>query len=362
MPRRKHLLFSAATDCFMDKVKTKVKRHVNIPVFIPHIGCPNTCVFCNQRKISGVDKFSVDEITRIVNESLATCDKDTYVEIAFFGGSFTGIPREDMISILEVVKPYIDSGRVSALRCSTRPDYIDHEILDILTRYGMKTIELGIQSMSDKVLKASKRGHTADCSVMACKMIKESGFSLVGQMMTGLPGSTADNEIMTARMLCELKCDAVRIYPTMVFKETELENMLFDGRYISPNIHQTVQTVADILEIFDENNIDVIRVGLCASEGLLKPDGIVCGEYHPAFGEMAKAEVFRRRLISAFDNSTDLHRQNINVFCPLGMTSAVAGYNRANKEYLKTHYGVKKIKITETDTLQGYSVKVDAIL
>lgn len=342
-------------------IEMRKKKHVNIPVFIPHIGCPNMCVFCNQRKISGVDEFSLSDVGHIVDGCLETCGDDAFVEVAFFGGSFTGIPREEMVSILEIVKPYVESGRVSSLRCSTRPDYINEEILDILDFYGMKTIELGLQSMSDRVLEASKRGHTSLQSIFACEIIKKRGFSLVGQMMTGLPESTVEDEIMTAHKICEMKCDAARIYPTMVFKETELEGMLLEGRYVSPSVERSVNTVADILGIFENNGVDVIRVGLCSSEGLNGPSGIVAGDYCPAFGEMAKAEVFRRNLDLCFKNSPDLQHQNVNILCPTGMTSAVAGYGRSNKEYLKINYGVERIKITETTELKGYSVRVSVV-
>ena len=173
-------------------------RHVNIPVFIPHLGCPNNCVFCDQRKISGCIYFDESCVENEILKALSTLSPEDDIEIAFFGGSFTGIDRELMMRLLKISDKFIDSGRVRSVRCSTRPDYIDSEILKILREHHVETVELGIQSMSDRVLEASKRGHSAENTRAACRAIKESGFKLIGQMMIGLPTSTVDDEIRTA--------------------------------------------------------------------------------------------------------------------------------------------------------------------
>ena len=201
-------------------------RHVNIPIFIPHMGCPNQCVFCNQRSISGHSDFSLSDVEKEIEAVLSTVDSDTECEIAFFGGSFTGIERSLMISLLDIAQKYVDEKRVGAIRLSTRPDYINEEILDILSRYAVKTVELGLQSMSQRVLDATKRGHTATCAENACKMIKERGFSLIGQMMIGLPLSDTQSEIATAEKICDMGADGARIYPTVVFSDTELCDMM----------------------------------------------------------------------------------------------------------------------------------------
>ena len=159
------------------------KRHVNIPILIPHLGCPNTCVFCNQRMISGVSEFALTDVRRQIDEALSTIEPDTECEIAFFGGSFTGIDRSLMISLLEIAKEYMDCGLVDSLRCSTRPDYIDEEILDILQAYGVSTVELGLQSVSEKVLFTTKRGHGFSAERRAAELIVNRGIALVGQMM-----------------------------------------------------------------------------------------------------------------------------------------------------------------------------------
>ena len=175
-----------------------MKKHANIPIFIPHLGCPNDCVFCNQRSISGHMSFDESKVRFEIKEALSSIEKIgeiEEVEIAFFGGSFTGIDRSLMVYLLETAHEYITAGRVDSIRLSTRPDYISEEILDILEKYGVRTIELGLQSMCDDVLIRSRRGHDASTAERACRMIKERGFSLIGQMMIGLPGSDIQKEL-----------------------------------------------------------------------------------------------------------------------------------------------------------------------
>lgn len=181
------------------------------------MGCPNNCVFCNQRSISGKQNFCKENVENEIESALSTIPENTETEIAFFGGSFTGIDRDLMLYLLDTAQKYIDEGRVQSIRLSTRPDYIDDEILTILSHYGVKNVELGLQSMDDDVLLATKRGHSSRQGAEACKLIKEYGFSLVGQMMVGLPGASLQSEKYTAEELCRLKVDAVRIYPTVVF-------------------------------------------------------------------------------------------------------------------------------------------------
>ena len=208
-----------------------MKKHVNIPIFIPHLGCPNQCVFCNQRTISGVEQFDIANVKKEIEDALSTVDSSQEAEIAFFGGSFTGIDRNLMISLLELAYGYVTDGKVKSVRCSTRPDYIDEEILDILKKYGVTTIELGLQSSSDEVLSVSKRGHTRADEARSCDLIVQRGFELVGQMMIGLPASTLESEMETARFIVEHGAVGARIYPTVVFYETELCQMAKRGDY-----------------------------------------------------------------------------------------------------------------------------------
>ena len=343
-------------------------KHINIPVFIPHLGCPHTCIFCNQRKISGVKDFNIEDVKLNIDkvlDGLRGREYEYYTEIAFFGGSFTGIPRDEMIELLELVQPYLLDGRVNSLRCSTRPDYIDAEIIEILKKYGMATVELGIQSMADKVRRLCNRGHTAAQSEAACKLIKESGINLVGQMMTGLPGSEPSDERYTAMRLCMAHADAVRIYPTMVFAQTELEKMMRDGRYVPPDEEDTVERVADLIELFDANSVPIIRIGLCAGTELETDAGIVAGGYEPAIGDMAASRVILRRIMSQLIPMLEgMDRPDglvIRVQCAVKMTSAVIGHRRSNREHLKKLCGVTRLIVLENPEISKYDVKVDII-
>ena len=229
------------------------KRHVNIPIFIPHLGCPNNCVFCNQRTISGHGDFKIEDVKNEIDEALSTLDENTEREIAFFGGSFTGIDRNLMIELLELAESYVKSGLVSEIRLSTRPDYINDEILDILSRYSVKTIELGLQSMCDEVLFASKRGHNSKNALLACELIKARGFSLIGQMMIGLPKSTANDEIRTAELICQSGADGARVYPTVVFADTELAEMMQKGEYLPLDTAEAVTRTKNALDVFPDS-------------------------------------------------------------------------------------------------------------
>ncbi len=341
-------------------------RHVNIPVFIPHLGCPNNCVFCDQRKISGCISFDESGVKKQIGEVLSTLGEKDEAEIAFFGGSFTGIDRDLMLRLLEISDGFVASGKVKRVRCSTRPDYIDGEILSILKAHSVKTVELGIQSMSDKVLAASKRGHTSARSIEACGMVKKAGFDLIGQMMIGLPGSSLDDEIETAKAICAVGADGARVYPTVVFASTELAEMSRDGRYRPLDIEESVQRTASVLDVFDRAGIPVIRVGLCSGENLSSPESVVGGANHPALGELAMGELFYRRICAEADKLLLYSRgegKSMKIFVPEGATSRAVGQKkrnilRLNEKYCKNH-AINRIKILENSSIIGYNIIID---
>lgn len=267
-----------------------MKKHKNLSVFVPHAGCPNQCSFCDQRSISGTQNPPLAaEVTALCDEYLPQNNGDDY-EIAFFGGSFTAIDREYMISLLKAAQPFVQQGRASGIRISTRPDCISGEILDILKCYGVTSIELGAQSMQDDVLGMNLRGHTAQDVVYASGLIKKWGFSLGLQMMTGLYGQKNYREyaLDTARQFVALTPDTVRIYPTVTLKNTLLEQKYLSGEYIPPTLEQTVEICAELMDIFEENHIRIIKMGLHADTGL--EGKIVAGPYHPAFRELCLAQ------------------------------------------------------------------------
>ena len=214
----------------------------NIPIFVPHRGCPFDCVFCNQKRITGTQKeVTADDVHNIIGEYLKTLpSKNRRIEAAFFGGSFTGIPINEQSELLAAANEYLKKGDIDGIRLSTRPDYIDKEILDNLLKYGVTTIELGVQSMDDSVLKSSNRGHTRKDVINAVRLIKEYSFTLGLQMMTGLPGDTDEKSLYTADEIIKLKPDIVRIYPTLTIKDTFLEKMYLTGKYQPQSVDEAV--------------------------------------------------------------------------------------------------------------------------
>ena len=333
-------------------------RHVNIPIFIPHLGCPNDCVFCNQRFISGVTEFDIGSVKRIIDESLATVDprKDT-VEIAFFGGSFTGIDRHLMISLLEIAYSYVSSGAVSSIRCSTRPDYIDDEILEILKHYKVTTIELGFQSVSERVLSASKRGHGFSDEERAARLIVDGGFELVGQMMIGLPSATLEDEIQTARFISSCGASAARIYPTVVFHSTELKNMTERREYKPLSLAEAVERCAKAYLILEEAGVRVIRVGLHSSENLSQDTTYFAGPNHPAIGELVENRLFFEKIKSKFIELS-IKSKSITVYVPRGAISKAQGHKRQNKLQLIEEFALDRLCFKESDSLSGRNIFV----
>ena len=335
-----------------------MKKHVNIPIFIPHLGCPNQCVFCNQRTISGVNSFDISGVEKQIEEALATVSQEYEVEIAFFGGSFTGIDRELMMALLKIAHNYVVSGKVSSIRCSTRPDYINEDILDILKLYRVKTVELGLQSASDSVLEKSKRGHTRLDEERACRMIVDAGFNLVGQMMIGLPGSSLENELETARFIVDVGATGARIYPTVVFYDTELCEMAESGEYAPLKLEDAVARSAKVLEIFVTNNVDVIRIGLCSSENLSSEEKYYAGPNHSALGEMVEGELYYNTIKRMLDVELPSSDTNLLVSVAKGCISKTVGQNKRNKLRLIREYGLADLIVTENDNLSGYEVMI----
>ena len=308
-----------------------MKRHANIPIFVPHQGCPNDCVFCNQRTISGKSEFRLESVEKEIEEALTTLSSRV-PQIAFFGGSFTGIERGLMISLLDIAEEYIkkSDGLISSVRLSTRPDYISEEILDVLEKYSVRTIELGLQSMDDGVLSASKRGHDSLCAMLACRMIKQRGFELIGQMMIGLPHSDLQKEIDTAKAICEMGADGARVYPTVVFHKTELANMTLRGDYAPLEMEDAVMRCARVLDVFDKAGVPCIRVGLCASENLSDASLAIAGATHSAIGEMAMSGVFYERICKELDKRK-IKGGSLIIYVAKGATSKAIGQKKKNK-------------------------------
>lgn len=334
--------------------------HVNIPVFIPHLGCPNMCVFCNQRAISGVPSFSADTVIGDIESVLTTVRGKGYdCEIAFFGGSFTGIDRKLMISLLDIAQGYVNRGEVSGIRMSTRPDYINSEIIEILGHYTISAVELGIQSFSDTVLTRCKRGHSKEASYGAIKMLREAGFKVVGQMMIGLPGSTSEDEIECAKAICESGAVAARIYPTLVFRDTELYDMTLRGEYTPLTLDLTISRSADVLQIFESNGVECIRIGLCESENLHSDKTYYAGPNHPSLGELVYGEMYYRAICHEIEKQDLSHSKQLRITVPKGDISMAIGQKKKNSLRIQEKYYINYIKFIEKGREKRYNIKLE---
>lgn len=318
-----------------------------IPVFVPHLGCPHMCVFCNQRRISGsVAPATAQDVKRAVEEGLARLSGDADVTLAFYGGSFTAIPAKEQEELLGAALPFLRDGRISDIRLSTRPDAIDEAALERLKRFGVRTVELGVQSMDPDVLKLSERGHTAGDAERAAKMVKDAGFELILQMMTGLPGDTFQKSVETAEKFVKMRPDGVRIYPTVIIKDTPLYDLWRAGEYKEHTVEDAVEVCAVISDIFARAQIPIVRLGLNPTDELSGGDA-AGGAYHPALGELVLARRFLQReraLLNGGDRGKDV------VFSvKKGRVSAAVGQKRANVEALRKEFGVRDVRFRETE-------------
>jgi histone acetyltransferase (RNA polymerase elongator complex component) len=322
----------------------KKTRHINIPVFIPHMGCPHACVFCDQKKISGTQSYqSPMRVKKLLEESFSTISENNDVEIAFFGGSFTGIPEQEMKAYLELAQPYLKIGKAAGIRLSTRPDTISPYILNILKSYGVTAIELGVQSMDPEVLIQSQRGHSAEDVRQACLLIRESGMALGIQTMLGLPADSRNKAIKTAHEVIKLKPDMVRIYPALVIKDTLLEEYYLNGKYTPLGLEQAVEWCADILPLYRDVGITVLRIGLQNSDVL--ESSIVAGPYHPAFGELVESRIIYRKMIERLDSSQINKPEKIIIRTRPELVSKLVGQKRANIEAIKGKYSLREIEV-----------------
>jgi len=317
------------------------KSFVNIPIFIPELACPNRCVFCNQETISGYSAIpQPEDISKIIDEYLSTIDSSKCrVHIAFFGGSFTGIPEELQNNYLSAAEVYLKSNRVHGIHLSTRPDYISEETIIRLKSYGVKCIELGAQSMDEEVLKLTNRNHTTEDVESAAKIIKQHGIELGLQMMIGLPGDTKDKSIYTANTIAGLKADNTRIYPCLVIKGTALEQLYRKGLYKPLRLEEAIDWTKDILPIFEANNITVLRTGLHPSDEFEDPDSLIAGPYHPAFKALVLSSVWADKFEKLKSSSNSL-RIHIN---PSDLNFAVGHKQSNKKELMKKYKDVKFI-------------------
>ena len=332
-------------------------KHYNIPIFLPELACPYRCVYCNQFSITGLnDIVKAEDVKTIIDNHLASFkEKNRFVEVAFFGGNFTGLPIQMQNDYLEAVQPYLDKGLIDGIRCSTRPDYISLQRVQEIKHYGMCNIELGAQSTNDEVLKLCKRGHTYNDIVEASQIILSEGITLGLQMMIGLPSSLEENDLQTAKDIVSLGAKETRIYPCIVVKDTGLETMCRSGEYQALSIEEAVKRSAKLYSYFTENDVKVLRIGLHTSDEL-DSSAYVAGPYHKNFAEMVFSHIWKEKLTQTLTQTQTQNDIIINV--PESQINHAIGWKSENKKLLSERFGnvtfkAKDERLKTKDNRQG---------
>lgn len=333
-----------------------MKKEYIIPIFVPHLGCPKCCTFCNQRTISGEKKqVTAEDVTNTIEYYLKNFKNEKkYIEVAFFGGSFTAIERDKQEELLTAVQPYLKNKKVNSIRISTRPDAIDKEILKMLKKYHVKTIELGVQSSNNYILERCKRGHSFEDVINASKLIRRYRFKLGHQVMVGLPESGEKDDIQTAKDCIKLKPKMVRIYPVLVIKGTELEDEYNKGDFVPLTVSQAVERSKEILKLFRAKKIQVIRVGLQNTDTITETSDatseVIAGPYHPAFGQLVEDSIWYDRIVSKI-KTINAKVVKVEIETNPKYINNIVGHKKENINKLRDTYAVittvkqnKKIK------------------
>lgn len=331
-------------------------RHYNIPVFIPERACPFQCIYCNQQKITGQDStVDFDKIRYTIEEHLESIpEENAFIQIAFFGGTFTAMPMDEQELFLKISYEYIISGKIQGVRLSTRPDNIDQEILDLLKKYRVTNIELGAQSLDNEVLKKTHRGHSFEDVQIASKLIIDNGFTLGLQMMVGLPGDTLEKAKQTAQKIVDLGAAETRIYPTLIIKDTTLDKLYKMGKYTPINTEDAIFQSADIFNIFHKNKVKVLRIGLYPDENLLENE-VVAGPNMYNFKEKVITEIWWQKLNALINDESESKKIRITV-APKQLNSAI-GYEAVNRKRLFEKFN--RVKFTTNNSLKSFEYNVD---
>ena len=334
-----------------------MKKHAIIPIFIPHRGCPNDCVFCNQRKITArTSAPTIDEVRNTIDTWLTTLGKVPTVEIAFYGGSFTGLELDEQSAYLAIAKDYKDRGIIDKIHLSTRPDYIDREILDNLKAYSVDTIELGVQSFDDEVLRKSNRGHSSASVYEAVALVKEYGFEFGIQLMIGLPGDSLDTCIYSAKEAVKLKPSLTRLYPTIVIDDTELLEMYRRGEYQPLSREEAISRTTAMYKILDDAGITIMRIGLKSTDIIGEGGAINGGTYHPAFRQLVESRIARDKIEPQLDriaNECIGARTKVDIFSSPEWFSNAIGNNSENRKYFEEKYPELSIKFRVDEHLES---------
>ena len=343
-----------------------MKKQYIIPIFVPHLGCPNNCTFCNQKIISGETKeITPDDVKKTVEFYLESFkEKNKYTEIAFFGGSFTGIEIEKQEALLKAAFEFVKAKKVNSIRVSTRPDYIDKEKLKLLKKYGVKTIELGVQSTNDYILRRCKRNHTFADVKKASKLIRWYGFTLGHQMMVGLPESTVLDELRTAKDLAKLKPKIMRIYPVLVLRGTKLEKEMLEGTYTPLSVEQAVERSKELCYFFTKKKINVIRVGLQSTDTISdisknENSEVVAGPYHETFRQLVESSMNYDTIVKKI-KSYNVKVRQVEIITSPDNVNNVVGYKRENIEKLREFYDVDA-KVKQDKKMKNGKIQINVV-
>lgn len=343
-----------------------MKKEYIIPIFVPHLGCPNDCTFCNQKAISGQTKMvTAKDVTETIESFLQYMkDANADKEVAFYGGSFTAIAKEKQEELLQAAYPYIQKGIIQRIRISTRPDAIDKDILKMLKKYKVKIIELGVQTSNNYILEKIRRGHTFEDVKKASKLIRKYGFILGHQMMIGLPESTKQDEIDTALDCIKLKPKLVRIYPVLVIKHTALAKDLAEGKYEPLSVVQAVERSKELVYLFKKKNIEVIRIGLQNTDTITSPENenseVVAGPYHPAFRQLVEASIWYDAIAERI-KKINSKVSKIQILANEQDVNNIVGHKRENLRKLQEIYEVNAKVVKENKIKPGkFELKIIA--
>ena len=309
-----------------------------LPIFIPHAGCPHQCVFCNQRTISGQKTAALPGAKAQIQRWLQWLRPSKANEAAFYGGSFTGVDMDLQKQLLALTDELLEQGIIDSVRLSTRPDYINAEVLSLLREHRVELVELGVQSLDDAVLQRAERGHDAEAVYTAHKLLKEYGFKTGIQLMVGMPGQDFASVQDTAARVAQLRPDIARIYPLLVIKDTPLAHSYEQGAFVPLSLEEAVEQSAYLYKTLTQAGIKVIRIGLQPDEELCAAGNIVAGPFHPAMGELVKSRVLRNHFTPMLQELVESGAKGVIFHCPRRYESKLRGLKNSNMQYWQQQF------------------------
>ena len=339
------------------------RRPLIVPIFIPYQGCPHRCIYCQQEKITdqAARRLNPSDITETLNKAIRSpkFEQAEAPEVAFYGGTFTSLPEKQMIRLLEAVEPYIKQGFFSSIRVSTRPDALDDSKLKLIRDLHVTTVELGAQSLDDDVLGLARRGHSAADTIASVRLLKENGFKVGIQLMPGLPGDTENTFLKTVEVVARLSPHMVRLYPTVVIRGTELEDLYRAGDYQPLSLIEAVNLCVKSCTQLEENGIPVIRMGLMSSPSLLEKGEIVAGPWHEAFGFLVRSEIHHQKITPCLPEKNAIGM--IRIRAPRREIPLVVGYKNRGLRSIEEKTGAEVLGVTPDDSVPAGQIRVERV-